>query len=111
MRFAQLSTGSMRPRPCDPVRATPSDSCARPSAEDLRAAAFRPNGINPLDPKPSLLNSLKEMNVSDHKSLQSRRNALKCLAYGGAGTLFPFSHPPFTPNHLTMARSPRPTRA
>ena len=26
--------------------------------------------------------------MSDDKSLQSRRNALKCTAYGGAGTLF-----------------------
>jgi hypothetical protein len=26
--------------------------------------------------------------MSDSPSSQSRRNALKCLAYGGAGTLF-----------------------
>jgi 3',5'-cyclic AMP phosphodiesterase CpdA len=43
------------------------------------------------------------MNVSDHKSLQSRRNALKCLAYGGAGTLFALSGGVFTPIDLAMA--------
>src|SRR5258708_30814844 len=43
------------------------------------------------------------MNVSDENSLQSRRNALKCLAYGGAGTLFPLSSRIFTPIDLAMA--------
>jgi 3',5'-cyclic AMP phosphodiesterase CpdA len=41
--------------------------------------------------------------VSDDKSLQSRRNALKCLAYGGAGTLFALSGGVFTPIDLAMA--------
>ena len=41
--------------------------------------------------------------MSDHKSLQSRRNALKCLAYGGAGTLFALSGGVFTPIDLAMA--------
>jgi 3',5'-cyclic AMP phosphodiesterase CpdA len=43
------------------------------------------------------------MNVSDDSSLQSRRNALKCLAYGGAGTLFALSGGVFTPIDLAMA--------
>jgi 3',5'-cyclic AMP phosphodiesterase CpdA len=41
--------------------------------------------------------------VSDEKSLQSRRNALKCLAYGGAGTLFALSGGVFTPIDLALA--------
>ena len=43
--------------------------------------------------------------MSDDGSLQSRRNALKCLAYGGAGTLFALSGGVFTPIDLAMARS------
>jgi 3',5'-cyclic AMP phosphodiesterase CpdA len=39
----------------------------------------------------------------EDKSLQSRRNALKCLAYGGAGTLFALSGGVFTPIDLAMA--------
>jgi 3',5'-cyclic AMP phosphodiesterase CpdA len=41
--------------------------------------------------------------VSDEKSLQSRRHALKCLAYGGAGTLFALSGGVFTPIDLALA--------
>ena len=41
----------------------------------------------------------------EDKSLQSRRNALKCLAYGGAGTLFALSGGVFTPIDLAMAAS------
>jgi 3',5'-cyclic AMP phosphodiesterase CpdA len=41
--------------------------------------------------------------VSHEKSLQSRRNALKCLAYGGAGTLFALSGGVFTPIDLALA--------
>jgi 3',5'-cyclic AMP phosphodiesterase CpdA len=43
--------------------------------------------------------------MSDDGLLQSRRNALKCLAYGGAGTLFALSGGVFTPIDLAMARS------
>ena len=43
--------------------------------------------------------------MSDDGSLQSRRNALKCLAYGGAGTLFALSGGVFTPIDLAMAGS------
>jgi 3',5'-cyclic AMP phosphodiesterase CpdA len=43
------------------------------------------------------------MNVPDDKSLQSRRSALKCLAYGGAGTLFALSGGVFTPIDLARA--------
>ena len=41
--------------------------------------------------------------MSHEKSLQSRRNALKCLAYGGAGTLFALSGGVFTPIDLALA--------
>jgi Calcineurin-like phosphoesterase len=41
--------------------------------------------------------------VSDDKVLQSRRAALKCMAYGGAGTLFALSGGVFTPFDLAMA--------
>ncbi len=41
--------------------------------------------------------------MSDDKSLLSRRNALKCMAYGGAGTLFVLSAGVFTPIDLAMA--------
>jgi hypothetical protein len=43
--------------------------------------------------------------VSDDKLLQSRRNALKCMAYGGAGTLFALSGGVFTPIDLAMANA------
>jgi 3',5'-cyclic AMP phosphodiesterase CpdA len=41
--------------------------------------------------------------VSDDKLLQSRRNALKCMAYGGAGTLFVLAGGVFTPVDLARA--------
>jgi 3',5'-cyclic AMP phosphodiesterase CpdA len=41
--------------------------------------------------------------MSDDQSLLSRRNALKCMAYGGAGTLFILSGGVFTPIDLAMA--------
>src|ERR1700676_5589672 len=41
--------------------------------------------------------------MSDDQSLLSRRNALKCMAYGGAGTLFALAGGVFTPIDLAMA--------
>jgi 3',5'-cyclic AMP phosphodiesterase CpdA len=41
--------------------------------------------------------------VSDDKILLSRRNALKCMAYGGAGTLFVLTGGVFAPVDLAMA--------
>ncbi len=41
--------------------------------------------------------------MSEDSSLQSRRNALKCMAYGGAGTLFTLAGGIFTPIDLAMA--------
>jgi len=41
--------------------------------------------------------------MSDDRSLYSRRNALKCMAFGGAGTLFALSGGVFTPLDLAMA--------
>ena len=43
--------------------------------------------------------------MSDDPSLLSRRKALKCMAYGGAGTLFALSGGVFTPVDLAMARA------
>jgi hypothetical protein len=40
---------------------------------------------------------------NDHRKLHSRRNALKCMAYGGAGTLFMLAGGVFTPLDLAMA--------
>src|SRR6202453_5024545 len=42
--------------------------------------------------------------MSDDQPRISRRNALKCMAYGGAGTLFALSGGVFTPIDLAMAR-------
>jgi 3',5'-cyclic AMP phosphodiesterase CpdA len=41
--------------------------------------------------------------MSDDQSQLSRRNVLKCMAYGGAGTLFALSGGVFTPIDLAMA--------
>jgi 3',5'-cyclic AMP phosphodiesterase CpdA len=41
--------------------------------------------------------------MSDDQSLLSRRSALKCMAFGGAGTLFALSGGVFTPIDLAMA--------
>jgi 3',5'-cyclic AMP phosphodiesterase CpdA len=41
--------------------------------------------------------------MSNDQSLISRRNALKCMAYGGAGTLFVLSGGVFTPMDLALA--------
>ena len=41
--------------------------------------------------------------MSDDQSVQSRRNALKCMAYGGAGTLFALAGGVFTPIDLVQA--------
>jgi hypothetical protein len=43
--------------------------------------------------------------MSNEKLPLSRRNALKCMAYGGAGTLFALSGGVFTPIDLAMARA------
>ena len=43
--------------------------------------------------------------MSDDLLLKSRRNALKCMAYGGAGTLFALSGGIFTPMNLATARA------
>lgn len=41
--------------------------------------------------------------MSDHTSLKSRRAALKCMAFGGAGTLFALTGGVFTPIDLALA--------
>jgi hypothetical protein len=46
--------------------------------------------------------------VSDDQLLQSRRNALKCMAYGGAGTLFVLAGGVFTPVDLARAADDKP---
>jgi len=45
----------------------------------------------------------EEKTMSDDRRLHSRRQALKCLAYGGAGTLFALSGGVFTPIDLARA--------
>jgi 3',5'-cyclic AMP phosphodiesterase CpdA len=49
--------------------------------------------------------------MSDDPSQLSRRNALKCMAYGGAGTLFALSGGVFTPIDLAMAAGDRQSAA
>jgi 3',5'-cyclic AMP phosphodiesterase CpdA len=44
--------------------------------------------------------------VSDDTFMQSRRKALKCMAYGGAGTLFTLAAGVLTPIDLTFANEP-----
>ena len=41
--------------------------------------------------------------MSDEKSLQTRRSALKCMAFGGAGTLFALAGGVLTPIDLAVA--------
>jgi 3',5'-cyclic AMP phosphodiesterase CpdA len=50
----------------------------------------------------------KETAVSDDKLQQSRRNALKCMAYGGAGTLFVLAGGVFSPVDLAIAAADKP---
>src|SRR6202167_1747934 len=49
----------------------------------------------------------KETDMSDEPSLRSRRSMLKCMAYGGAGTLFALAGGGFTPLHPAAAASDR----
>ena len=49
--------------------------------------------------------------MADDSVVQSRRSALKCLAYGGAGTLFALSGGVFTPIDLAVAATQRPGAA
>src|SRR3984885_15457570 len=49
--------------------------------------------------------------MSDDKLLQSRRNALKGMAYGGAGTLFVLAGGVFTPVDLARAADDKPGTA
>src|SRR6202023_3947097 len=49
--------------------------------------------------------------MSDETSVRSRRNALKCMAYGGAGTLFALAGGVFTPIELAVAAADKPTAA
>ena len=45
--------------------------------------------------------------MSDENSLKSRRSMLKCMAYGGAGTLFALAGGVFTPIDLAVAGADR----
>jgi 3',5'-cyclic AMP phosphodiesterase CpdA len=47
------------------------------------------------------------MDMSDETSLKSRRSALKCMAFGGAGTLFALAGGVFTPIDLAVAAADR----
>jgi len=50
------------------------------------------------------------MAVSDNKFLQSRRHALKCMAYGGAGTLFTLAGGVLSPIDLAFAGTDKMSR-
>ena len=45
--------------------------------------------------------------MADKTSVTTRRGALKCLAFGGAGTLFAMAGGVFTPIDLALAGSDR----
>jgi len=45
--------------------------------------------------------------MSDHSSISSRRSVLKCMAFGGAGTLFALAGGVFTPIDLAVAAADR----
>jgi 3',5'-cyclic AMP phosphodiesterase CpdA len=47
------------------------------------------------------------MDMSDETSLKSRRSALKCMAFGGAGTLFALAGGVLTPIDLAVAAADR----
>jgi hypothetical protein len=49
--------------------------------------------------------------MADETSLRSRRRALKCMAFGGAGTLFTLAGGVFTPIDLAVAAADRQTAA
>ncbi len=49
--------------------------------------------------------------MSENQSLLSRRNALKCMAFGGAGTLFALSGGILTPTDLATAADHKPGAA
>jgi Calcineurin-like phosphoesterase len=74
------------------------------------AVAVPMAGIKPPDRK-SFCTQTQEMPVSNQNPVQSRRNALKCLAYGGAGTLFVLSGGVFTPVDLARAAADKPGTA
>jgi 3',5'-cyclic AMP phosphodiesterase CpdA len=46
---------------------------------------------------------MQETDMADDQTVHSRRNALKCMAFGGAGTLFALTGGIFTPIDLAMA--------
>src|SRR3981081_1927477 len=49
----------------------------------------------------------EEMTVADDQALLSRRKALKCMAFGGAGTLFALAGGVFTPIDIAAAATDR----
>jgi 3',5'-cyclic AMP phosphodiesterase CpdA len=49
--------------------------------------------------------------MPDDKSLRSRRSALKCMAFGGAGTLFAMAGGVFTPIELALAATDKESAA
>src|SRR5882762_2162715 len=73
-------------------------TCSRTSAEpvlfpgnkSLRSAVFSSSHY-------------EEMTVTDDPTLLSRRKTLKCMAFGGAGTLFALAGGVFTPIDLAVA--------
>src|SRR6266478_1125569 len=73
------------------------------SARDSRQWRSRKSGNK--TPRSKVFSSEpdKETDMSDEKSLHTRRSALKCMAFGGAGTLFALAGGVLTPIELAVA--------
>src|SRR5579872_3829028 len=69
------------------------------SYEDLAVGV----GIKPMYQRSSAPKSQTEAPMSNDQLIRSRRNALKCLAYGGAGTVFTLTGGVFMPIDLAVA--------
>src|SRR5205814_1513607 len=86
-----------------------SSGCCAISARVSRCRS-RPHlrGIRPSPPQssPSQRQAM-EADMSDQTSPKSRREALRCLALGGAGTLFALAGGVFTPVDLAVAATDR----
>src|SRR5437879_10975450 len=90
-------------------RGAVSGGCCAISARVSRCRS-RPHlrGIKPSPPQssPSQRQAM-EADMSDQTSPKSRREALRCMAFGGAGTLFALAGGVFTPVDLAVAATDR----
>jgi hypothetical protein len=65
-------------------------------------------GIKLTGAQSCLAGTTQETTVADDQALLSRRKAMKCMAFGGAGTLFALAGGVFTPIDLALKTSVRP---